>query len=353
MTASAAHPHRIVLLDGIRGVAAIGVMLYHLEVVFGSGAAFSRCYLFVDLFFLLSGFVMARSCEAGMAQAGGGRRFLIARVRRLWPMIALGVASGAVVVTVMGDPSTLPALVALGLLMIPAIGLNSRLYPLNGPQWSLLLELIANLAHMLILHRLSERLLLLVSAVAAVLLVATIIWFGSNTVGPFSPTWWYALPRVAFPYTLGIWMARRRARDGGRAWLSPQTILLVPAAVLLILPAVPIDPPLGDSLCVIVLFPALLWASTAGTGSVAEPASPGADPLLTIAMARLGDLSFPLYAVHLPILQLTSFLGADGRYQMLAVTVSLLGAACVAKISALLRRKRRTDTTAWHRTRLA
>ncbi len=53
--------HRLVALDGIRGVAALVVLLFHMQLPIP--AQFDRGYLMVDLFFMLSGFVLTLSAE--------------------------------------------------------------------------------------------------------------------------------------------------------------------------------------------------------------------------------------------------------------------------------------------------
>ena len=57
-----AHSARMVQLDGLRGIAAFMVVFYHMDIVYAIGGPFGRGYLFVDLFFLLSGFVLNRHC---------------------------------------------------------------------------------------------------------------------------------------------------------------------------------------------------------------------------------------------------------------------------------------------------
>lgn len=331
MTSPAAPTDRLVMLDGLRGIAAIGVLLYHLEVVFDAGVAFSRCHLFVDLFFLLSGFVLARNSEARMVAPGGARRFLAGRVRRLWPMVALGVAAGCVVELTLGDPARVPLLAALALVMIPAFGVSLMLFPLNGPQWSLLMELLANLVHALVLSRMSDRALLGAIAVAAALLAAMVGHVGSDTVGPFMPTLGYAAVRIAYPYMVGVWMARRHAGRMAAATLGTPTVLVLPAAVLLILPGVPLAPAWGDLACVLLLFPAVVWAAANAT----PPAA------VRPALARLGGLSFPLYAIHLPILQLMASADGGAASRISAVVVALAGADLVARIAEPKRPRRR------------
>ena len=58
-----AQSSRMAQLDGLRGVAAFMIVFYHLDLVYGIGGPFRRAYLYVDLFFLLSGFVLAVSTE--------------------------------------------------------------------------------------------------------------------------------------------------------------------------------------------------------------------------------------------------------------------------------------------------
>ena len=82
---------RLLLLDGLRGIAAIGVVLFHCVIAFDALGAFARGYLFVDLFFLLSGFVLTLNYEQRM-NAGAVRpgKFLRSRLVRLWPTVAAG-----------------------------------------------------------------------------------------------------------------------------------------------------------------------------------------------------------------------------------------------------------------------
>ena len=78
--------HRFVLLDGLRGLAAVGVVLTH--VASKQFHVLSGLYLLVDFFFVLSGFVL----EPLMPQANQrfwpqARRFIYKRFLRFWPMV--------------------------------------------------------------------------------------------------------------------------------------------------------------------------------------------------------------------------------------------------------------------------
>lgn len=88
------HGRRLVTLDGLRGMAAIAVMLYHIGNVYQFGGPFRAGYLFVDFFFLLSGFVLALSVEPRFARGWTTAAFMRARIVRLWPVIAIGALAG-------------------------------------------------------------------------------------------------------------------------------------------------------------------------------------------------------------------------------------------------------------------
>jgi peptidoglycan/LPS O-acetylase OafA/YrhL len=79
-------------LDGLRGVCALTVVLLHSELLFNAGAIFCHGYLAVDVFFMLSGFVIAASYGARLADGLSAWTFLKARVARLAPVYWGGTA---------------------------------------------------------------------------------------------------------------------------------------------------------------------------------------------------------------------------------------------------------------------
>ena len=86
------HGGRLSQLDGLRGLAALVIMLYHTALVFRTHGPFVRGYLLVDLFFLLSGFVLAVSTEKKLNAGVGALEFTGKRFVRLWPLVAVGAA---------------------------------------------------------------------------------------------------------------------------------------------------------------------------------------------------------------------------------------------------------------------
>lgn len=281
---------RLPLLDGLRGVAAIAVMLYHVEGWFDIPGPFGRAYLFVDFFFLLSGFVLGVAAEPRITN---WRTFMNARVKRLWPVIAIGVALGAG--AMLGQVPLIPLMMnaAIAMAMVPAFWQAGVLYPLNAPQWSLLLELLANLVHAILLVRLSERTLWILTAIFGVLLAVAIAQHGANTAGVAREGWLYGLPRLGFAYVLGVALARR-FRAGGlprfqeKYWLPALMLPLIAICALDVFAAPDAG---GDMLASLVLFP-ILFLFAAGTGL-----PKALEPLCSV----LGRISYPLYATHIPV----------------------------------------------------
>ena len=159
-------------LDGLRGVCALVVVFFHCSLILHSGLLLNHGWLSVDVFFVLSGFVIALRYEAELHERGGFTRFLFARAKRLVPVQVLGticVALAMLAIAANGRSQTvLPGFTGLaaafGILLIPNISFSQRpmvtspeAFPANPPLWSLFDEWIANLLYSAALHRLKTR----------------------------------------------------------------------------------------------------------------------------------------------------------------------------------------------------
>jgi peptidoglycan/LPS O-acetylase OafA/YrhL len=83
-----------VVLDGLRGIAALGVVALHIGVYFRTSDVPTHAHLAVDFLFLPSVFVVAHACDDKLAQGIGPATSLEIRLSRLYPLIVLGISLG-------------------------------------------------------------------------------------------------------------------------------------------------------------------------------------------------------------------------------------------------------------------
>lgn len=319
MTAAAAPAAKThyAVLDGLRGVAALIVVAFHLFEAHGGGDAHRQIinhgYLAVDFFFLLSGFVIAYAYDDRWGQMSVAD-FLKRRLIRLQPMLILGSLLGAALF-VFQDYSIFPklqstsawqviAVLVLSALMIPQpksmdVRGWGEIYSLNGPAWSLFYEYVANLLYALGLRKLSNRALGVVVALAGLALIHLAVFGGQ---GDLIGGWALdadgiriGLTRVLFPFCAGVLLFRLRRRIRINHAFAVASLLLV---VGLSLPRFGGTDHLWlnglyEALCVILLFP-LIVAIGAGDKQVDG---------VSVRIARFfGDLSYPIYITHYPLI---------------------------------------------------
>ena len=321
------------LLDGLRGAAALMVVWYHVFEGFafaqGTGIdTFNHGHLGVDFFFMLSGFVISYAYDDRW-QAPAGKHltlgnFFKRRLIRLHPMIIIGALIGMTTFLIQGgvrwDGTETPiqwVMVALlmGMLLLPTypgagydVRGNGEMYSLNGPSWSLFFEYLGNIMYALFIRRLPNKALACLVAISGALWA----WFAIGNVSGYDMLgvgWTLdgynflgGLLRMTFPFTLGMLIARnfKPVRVPGIFWIS--------IAVLFALFSVPYIPAdlcsctEGISLnstyelaCIVLVFP--LIVRLAASGNMAGKVSHK-------VCKFLGDLSYPLYIVHYPVMYL-------------------------------------------------
>ena len=309
------------LLDGLRGLAALLVVLLHAVIPLDLSYLTPHAPLAVDFFFCLSGFVVGYAYEQRLLSTMSLRAFIVARLIRLYPLIAIGTLMGAalfgVQVLVAHQPLTPSFFFGLvcELLLIPnpfPIGLGWReCPPLDPPAWSLFFELLANIVYAVSLPVLRQRLLVLSLAVAAVVLLIHIFVMGEVSGGNYWSNLHGGFIRVAFPFLCGIWLFRRfQARSGtpltGLANVTPVLLLGV-----LLFPVLPSVNWVFEAMAVLVLFPVIIEA--------AASASPG--PRLTCLCLFAGRISYPLYILHFPIIKAFSYVARNNQLSGTAVVL--------------------------------
>lgn len=319
------HMH-LLLLDALRGVAALIILYYHCfecfghEVVEGSGLYTQHCdhgYLAVDFFFLLSGFVIAYAYDNRRTMGFG--TFAKRRLIRLHPMVIAGAAIGLVTFLIDGGTgwdgavaSTANVILAfvLTLLMLPVfpgwgadVRGNGEMFPLNGPQWSLFFEYIGNIIYILLLRRLPTKVLSIIVAASGIILGAHVLQCGYLGEGwSFAGNgFWWGLLRMLFSYSSGMLLCRiflkhRAGKTLDKKYFLP-LFIICSAALIILLPM----PFVGDPnkpwmnglyilLLIMLVFPAVIW--------IGACAGEGSNKLCTF----LGELSYPLYIVHYPLM---------------------------------------------------
>jgi peptidoglycan/LPS O-acetylase OafA/YrhL len=310
-----------VVLDGLRGVAAIFVVAHHVTRSGVDCTLFSRGYLAVDFFFMLSGFVLSHAYDYRFAAGLSWAAFIKLRLRRLWPTMAIGIMLGISVALGQGMPPNLLAIRAIAaLLFIPLPIATVHLFILNGVQWSLFFELFANALHAGALYRALSTSLCRLLVVSVVSLFGVAYLHGDLTVGHVIAGWTGGFARVMAAYVGGMLLYRLSCSVG----VSVQNhYALWPVAALvaaLIAPAMlPVNWWWTDPVVVVVVFPAVLWlGATAAVGARVRA-------LASVA----GALSYPLYAFHMPILALGERLGDEiggvprGVFRLAAVMLAV------------------------------
>lgn len=309
------------LLNGLRGVAAIMVIWYHIFEGFATGPIdqrFNHGYLAVDFFFILSGFVIGYAYDDRWGRMSI-KDFFKRRLIRLHPMVIMGAALGAITFYIQGSqqwdgtPVSLSMLMfalLLNLFLIPTVpgsatevrG-NGEMYPLNGPSWTLFFEYIGNILYALFLRRLSTKALTILTASTAIGLAAYAVCNLSGY-GHLGVGWSMAdnnllggFLRLLFSFSIGLLMSRvfKPAQVRGVFWICSISIV-----VLLSIPYIgsgesPWMNGLYDSICVIIIFPLLVYLGASGKTT---------DKMSSGICKFLGDLSYPLYIVHYPFMYL-------------------------------------------------
>ena len=325
---------RYEILDGLRGVAALMVIVFHcFETyipVFGTQIV-NHGYLAVDFFFVLSGFVIGYAYDDRwdkMTTWGFFKR----RLTRLHPMVIAGTLVGAAMFFFAGAafPQTLQnpgwkiaLCFVMGLLMIPCgTGLDIRgwgeMNSFNGPNWSLTFEYCGNILYAFILRRLPKIALGVLCVVCAFFtLDLTMGWdvFGFfpdgpqyTVIGGWSLTGqqlYIGFTRLLYPFLCGLLISRilpGHMTDanpsgspihlkGGFWWCSLALVVLF--SVPCIGGKTGIPDGIYQAVCILLLFPLIVLT---GSGSVTK------DKRSTAVCKWLGDISYPLYITHYPFM---------------------------------------------------
>lgn len=340
---------RYEILDGLRGVAAMIVVAFHLFETYSTGVTeqiLNHGYLAVDFFFVLSGYVIGYAYDDRWDRMSTWT-FVKRRLVRLHPMLILGTLVGAVFFYFSGSHPSFAIinetpwwavlvcmLVCLFMIPVPkAFDIRGwgEFNPLNGPEWTLFWEYLANLLYALIIRRLPKTALyacITVFAAATIILCFDIDIFGVlaarnyasyTVIGGWSLTGdqiQIGLTRLLYPFFCGLLLYRIGMKitiKGGFWWSS----LII--TIILVMPRVGGSNPenfwmngLYESICILILFPLIV---SIGAGSKVNGKK-------SFALCKfLGDISFPLYITHYPLIYIQMSWAATHQDQPLSTHI--------------------------------
>ena len=312
------------LLDGLRGVAALMVIWYHVfeGYAFAGGTTidtFNHGYLAVDFFFILSGFVIGYAYDDRWGKNFTMKDFIKRRLIRLHPMVIMGAVVGAITFYIQGSVQWDGTHIGISMVMLsllctiffipamPGVGYevrgNGEMFPLNGPCWSLFFEYIGNILYALFIRRLSNKALTIVVVLLGVALASFAI-FNVSGYGNIGVGWTLdgvnfigGLLRMLFPVSMGMLLSRnfKPMKLRGAFWICTLVMIALFAVPYLEGTESICTNGIYEAFCIIIAFPILLWIGASGTTT---------DKKSTQICKFLGDISYPIYVIHYPFMYL-------------------------------------------------
>ena len=337
-------PHYLIL-DGLRGAAALMVLWYHVfeGFAFAGGTMignFNHGHLGVDFFFMLSGFVISYAYDDRWKTTSESftiGTFFKRRLIRLQPMVMMGALIGLITYLIQGgvrwDGTHMPihwTMIAflLAMFLIPAypgapydVRGNGEMYPLNGPSWSLFFEYIGNILYALFIRKLSNKKLTVLVAATGLMWIGFVVFnvSGYDMIGIGwtldAVNFFGGLLRMMFPFTLGMLLSRNFMKSTSQqvnktTSVCPcfksfvgKNVFWISIVVMFVLFSMPYISKTGDISvngvyelsCIIFVFPLIVWFGAAGNVT---------NKISMKICKFLGDISYPLYIVHYPVMYL-------------------------------------------------
>ena len=297
MTTTSTNKQHFAILDGMRGIAALGVVIFHFmecAITDYSKNFIGHGFLAVDFFFCLSGFVIGYAYDNRIGQMSAWQFFKL-RLIRLHPLVIFGSVLGLLswwldpfaANTVVYTAGKLLFLFLCSLLLIPMPVMEDRYFNqfgFNAPAWSLFWEYIANIFYAFVLHKVGKRLLIILVVVAAIG-IGLVAYRATNLMGGWGKdNTWDGGVRVAYSFLAGLLVYRFNWIIKNKLGFIGLSMLL---AAALLMPFFKYNW-LTETLVVLFYFPLLV---SLGAGSTLSPR-------LKKACDFSGNMSYPLYMTH-------------------------------------------------------
>ena len=313
--AATSKPH-YAILDGLRGVAAILVVAFHIFEAHATNhldQIINHGYLAVDFFFLLSGFVVGYAYDDRWGKMTLGD-FFKRRLIRLQPMVIMGMIIGALFFYYQ-DSVLFPTIhqvpvwkmlivMVIGFTLLPVpLSMDIRgwaeMHPLNGPGWSLFFEYIANILYGLFIRKFSKTILSVLVLLAGFALIHLAVTSpNGDIIGGWSvdPTQLrIGFTRVMYPFFAGLLLNRIGKLIHVKHAFLWCSLLIV---AVLAMPRIGGSEHLWlnglyDSLSIIFIFPLIVFLGASGEVK---------DKYSSRLSKFFGDISYPIYITHYPII---------------------------------------------------
>lgn len=266
-------------LDSWRGICALAVAMFHFPIA-GSlrdFPLFSHGYLFVDFFFVLSGFVIATAWEERLTQPSQTWPFLLRRFGRLWPLhvcvLALFVTASVAQGDIGSDERHSVAAILTNLGLVHGLGIHTDL-TWNGPSWSISVEALLYVMFALLVRLPSREWIYLA------LIVVSLGLLHRYAPNGMASTFDYGVFRGVAGFLTGVLITRAPARALGT---GAEVVAVAGVAAFVSTGAMTILAPL--------VFGAAVYVFANSNGMFGRS-------LNWTPVARLGEWSYSIYMVH-------------------------------------------------------
>lgn len=334
------------ILDGLRGVASVMVIAFHIFEAHSTShldQIINHGYLAVDFFFLLSGFVVSYAYDDRWGAMGVGG-FFKRRLVRLQPMVIMGMIVGALCFYFQ-DSVMWPGIhevpvwkmlvvMLIGFTLIPVpLSLDIRgwaeMHPLNGPGWSLFFEYIANILYGLWVRKFSRAaLFILVSLSGFALIHLAITSPNGDIIGGWSldpAQLRIGFTRMMYPFFAGVLLHRVTILTQVKYAFFWCSLMII---IVFSIPRIGGSEHLWmnglyDALSIVFIFPLVVFLGASGTIK---------NELASKVCTFLGDISYPLYITHFPLIYIYTAWVSDtkiGFEQAFPVALLLLVSSIV------------------------
>ncbi len=324
-----AKPHYLIL-DGLRGVAAVMVVWLHIFEAHSTSPLdqiINHGYLAVDFFFVLSGYVIGYAYDDRWHKLSI-TDFFKRRLVRLHPMVIMGMIVGAIGFYFQGGATwalinSIPLWKMLLVMLIgftmfplpPSMDIRGwyESYPLNGPAWTLFYEYIANILYAVVIRKFSKTALAILVFIAGCALIHLAATRGKgDLIGGWSlepEQLRVGFTRLMYPFFAGLLLSRvAKLSYIKNAFLWCSLLIIIVLSIPRIGGTVHLwMNGLYEALIIIFIFPLVVYLGASGDvkGKYANR-----------VCKFLGDISYPIYITHYPLIYIYTAWVRDNKVSL-------------------------------------